>query len=121
MATLTSSNQTYTHRFAIYFEDGHWLIGILTAMLYLILATSLDAAGHVPNMSLLIPVTLGATVLATLMSYSRFDGFFALSHSMFTGLAWILYLMSSMVTSKEIDSFLHFGIPSSCKMSKMCP
>ena len=111
MATLTSSNQTYTHRYAIYFEDGHWLIGILTAMLYLILATALDAAGHVPNMSLLIPVTLGAIVLATLMSYSRFDGFFALSHSMFTGLAWILYLMSSMVTSKEIDSFLHFGIP----------
>jgi hypothetical protein len=25
------------------------------------------------------------------MSFSRFDGFFALSHSMFVGLAWILY------------------------------
>ncbi|MDQ3249031.1 MAG: DUF3488 and transglutaminase-like domain-containing protein, partial [Chloroflexota bacterium] len=111
MATITSPAPTYTSRYAIYFEDGRWLIGILAALLYLVLALALDVAGHVPDLSLLLPVTLGAIVLATLMSYSRFDGFFALSHSMFTGLAWILYQMSGMVSSKEIESFLHFGIP----------
>lgn len=95
----------------VYFQDGRLLTAVLTALLYLILATSLDAAGYVASMALLIPVTLGALALGLLMSYSRFDGFFALSHSMFTGLAWILYLMSGLVSREEITPFLNNGIP----------
>ncbi len=63
------------------------------------------------NIALLVPVTLGALALGFLMSFSRFDGFFALSHSMFTGLAWILYLMSGQVTPEEISPFISNGIP----------
>ena len=117
MTTITSSNNSvhstqparYTGNF--YFEDGRWLTGILAALLYLIVATALDAAGHVASLALLIPVTLGALILGAMMAYSRFDGFFALSHGMFTGLAWILYLMGGMVKDKEIDTFLHYGVP----------
>ncbi len=107
------SNSVYPNRYIdnIYFQDGMLLTGILAALLYLILSVALDAAGHVPNMSLLLPVTLGAIAMGVLMSYSRFDGFFALSHSMFTGLAWILYLMGGMVKTQEINSFLHYGVP----------
>lgn len=110
MATSTIS-RTPNFRGNFYFHDGVILTGILAALLYLIVGTALDAAGHVESMALLIPVTLGATVLGIMMSYSRFDGFFALSHSMFTGLAWILFLMSRTVSAKEIESFLNFGIP----------
>lgn len=95
----------------VYFQDGLLLTGVLTSLLYLIVATSLDAAGYVSNMGLLLPVTLGALALGFFMSFSRFDGFFALSHSMFTGLAWILFLMSGMVTRDEIAPFLANGIP----------
>jgi transglutaminase-like putative cysteine protease len=113
MATTTLSRPTHLPRYRdnVYFQDGALLTGILTTLLYLTVAASLDAAGHVPNMALLIPVTLGATLLGILMSYSRFDGFFALSHSMFTGLAWILYLMAGLVSAREIESFIDFGIP----------
>ncbi len=117
MTTIASSNNytnsTYPNRYVdnVYFQDGMLLTGILAALLYLILGTALDAAGHVPSMALLLPVTLGAIAMGILMSYSRFDGFFALSHSMFTGLAWILYLMSGMVKTQEINSFLHYGVP----------
>jgi transglutaminase-like putative cysteine protease len=112
MATIAPSNN-YTNRYVdnVYFQDGMLLTGILAALLYLILGTALDAAGHVPSMALLLPVTLGAIAMGLLMSYSRFDGFFALSHSMFTGLAWILYLMGGMVKTQEINSFLHYGVP----------
>ncbi len=51
------------------------------------------------------------SLLGYLMAFSRFDGFFALSHSMFTGLAWILFLMSGMVSRLEIAPFLSNGIP----------
>ncbi|MEX1021286.1 MAG: transglutaminase domain-containing protein [Litorilinea sp.] len=95
----------------IYFQDGAVFTGILTALLYLILATSLDAAGYVQNMTLLVPVVFGALSLAFFMAYSRFDGFFALSHSLFTCLAWILYLTSTIVTPAEIRPFLDNGIP----------
>lgn len=95
----------------VYFQDGLLLTAVLTSLLYLIVATSLDAAGYVSNMGLLLPVTLGALALGFLMAFSRFDGFFALSHSMFTGLAWILFLMSGMVTRDEIAPFLANGIP----------
>ena len=95
----------------VYFRDGQLLTGILSLLLYLIVATSLDAAGYVTNMALLIPVTLGAFVLGTLMSYSRFDGFFALAHSLFVGLAWIIFLMTGMVDDADITPFLESGIP----------
>jgi len=95
----------------IYYQDGVVLIAVLTSLLYLILATSLDAAGYVENISILVPVTLGALALGFLMAFSRFDGFFALSHSMFTGLAWILFLMSGQVSPEEIAPFVSNGIP----------
>ncbi|MCB0055030.1 MAG: hypothetical protein KDE24_36375, partial [Caldilinea sp.] len=66
----------------LYFQDGFWLTAFLVAALYLILAAALDAAGHTENLSVVIPVTAGAFALGLLMSLSRFDGFFALSHSM---------------------------------------
>ena len=109
MSTPRSARERYLQN--VYFQDGVVLTAVLTALLYLILATSLDAAGYVDNMALLVPVTMGALVLGFLMSFSRFDGFFALSHSMFTGLAWILYLMSGQVTPEEIAPFISNGIP----------
>ncbi len=103
----------YRFRYAhnIYFEDGIVLTGILTALLFLTVAGSLDAAGYVPNMGLLIPVTLGAIAMSLLMAYSRFDSFFAFSHGMFTGLAWILFLMRGLVSKADSQSFLEFGFP----------
>ena len=95
----------------VYFQDGMVLTGILIVLLYLVLAISLDAAGYVENLSLLVPVTLGALALGFLMSFSRFDGFFALSHSMFTGLAWILLLMTGLVTRADTAPFVNNGIP----------
>ncbi len=95
---------------SVYFRDGQWLMGLLAATLYLILAAALDAAGHVSNLSVVIPVTAGAFVLGILMSYSRFDGFFALSHSMFVGLAWILFMMASAVPAGDIAPFLDTGV-----------
>ena len=93
MATLTSTQPIPARRRAldryaenVYFQDGLLLTAVLVSLLYLVLATSLDAAGYVPSMAILLPVTLGALGLAFLMAFSRFDGFFALSHSMFTGL-----------------------------------
>ncbi len=85
-------------------------MGLLGAALYLILAAALDAAGHVNNLAIVVPVTAGAFVLGLLMSYSRFDGFFALSHSMFVGLAWILFMMASAVPAKDISPFLDTGV-----------
>lgn len=109
--TINRSAPQADYRVNVYFQDGAVLTGILAALLFLTVTTSLDAAGHVTSMALLIPVTLGAILLGILMAYSRFDGFFALSHSMFTGLAWILFLMAGLVSEKEITSFLDFGIP----------
>ncbi len=105
------STQGFRYTKNIYFEDGLWLTGIFSALLFLIVAASLDAAGYVPNMGLLLPVTFGAITMSLLMAYSRFDSFFAFSHGMFTGLAWILYLMAGLVTAEENHSFLEFGFP----------
>ncbi|MEZ4615030.1 MAG: hypothetical protein R2867_05880 [Caldilineaceae bacterium] len=55
--------------------------------------------------------SFGALAMSLLMAYSRFDSFFAFSHGMFTGLAWILYLMAGLVTAEENRSFLEFGFP----------
>ena len=118
MATLTSNHSVPLRRRArdryaenVYFQDGLTLTAVLVSLLYLILATSLDAAGYVPSMAMLVPGHVGRVGLAFLMSFSRFDGFFALSHSMFTGLAWILFLMSRQVTDDQIAPFLSNGIP----------
>lgn len=94
---------------SVYFRDGQLLMGLLAAALYLIVAASLDAAHHVNSLAMVVPVTAGAFVLGILMSYSRFDGFFALSHSMFVGLAWILYMMASAVPANDIAPFLDTG------------
>lgn len=104
-------SRAYSYASNVYFEDGKLLTGILTCLLYLILGVSLDAAGYVQSMSLLIPVTLGAFALGTMMAFSRFDGFFALSHSMFTGLAWILFLMTNLVKEEEVGAIVDKGIP----------
>lgn len=96
----------FQYRESVYFQDGHWLAAILTGLLYLILAAALDAAGHVGSLAVVIPVTAGAYLLGLLMSFSRFDGFFALSHSMFVGLAWILYSMALTVPAAQIAPFL---------------
>lgn len=107
----TAQQPAHRHRYRdnVYFQDGYWLTATLTGLLYFILAVALDAAGHVASMAVVIPVTVGAFVLGLLMSFSRFDGFFALSHSMFAGLAWILYSMAGMVPAREIAPFLDNG------------
>jgi hypothetical protein len=94
---------------SVYFQDGQWLTGVLAGILYLILAAALDAAGHVSNLGLVVPVTAGAYLLGVLMSFSRFDGFFALSHSMFVGLAWILFL-DGQCGPPRCEPFLDNGI-----------
>ena len=124
MATLTSSVSTAVpraaqsaphrrrHRYAdnVYLQDGFVVIGILSALLFLIVAVSLDAAAYVDNMTVLLPVTLGAFTLGILMSFSRFDALFALSHSLFTGLAWILYQMTPLVSQSQMADILDKGI-----------
>ncbi|MFN8446016.1 MAG: transglutaminaseTgpA domain-containing protein [Caldilineaceae bacterium] len=96
----------------VYFQDGLRLTVALCALLYLVLSTSLDAAGHVrEGMSMLLPVTMGSLLLSALMSFSRFDGFFAFSHSMFTGLAWILFLMAQQARQEDLQTILDRGIP----------
>ncbi|MCB0061279.1 MAG: DUF3488 domain-containing protein [Caldilineaceae bacterium] len=110
-AGVQQNDQPFRYTHNIYFEDGLLLTGILSALLFLTVAASLDAAGYVDSMGLLIPVTLGALAMSLLMAYSRFDSFFAFSHGMFTGLAWILYLMSRLVTVADNSKFLEYGFP----------
>jgi transglutaminase-like putative cysteine protease len=62
-------------------------------------------------MSILVPITLGAVTVGTLMSLSRFDSFFALSHALFAGLAWILFLMARLAQEEDIAPFLDKGVP----------
>lgn len=95
----------------LYFRDGVALSATLASLLYLLLAVSLDAAGYVESLAVLVPVTIAALVVGFLMSYSRFDAFFSLSHSMFTGLAVILFLLSGLVHQAEIAPFVSNGIP----------
>lgn len=111
-SSLDAHNAPRPFRYAesVYFRDGQWLTALLAGVLFLILAAALDAAGHVTNLGIVIPVTVGAYLLGLLMAYSRFDGFFALSHSMFVGLAWILFLMAYNVPSSEISPFLDTGV-----------
>ncbi len=98
----------YTHN--IYFRDGVVATALLAGLLYLVLAVSLDAAGHVPSgLGVVVPVTLGAVLLGTLMAFSRFDSFFALSHALFAGLALILFFMARLPTPDEIEPILARG------------
>lgn len=122
MATLTSNQPNSEHSLSysptrrarysdnVYFQDGHIVTAILAVLLYMLAAVSLDAAGYADNMSILVPVTMGAAILGLLISFSRFDGFFALSLSLFTGFAWILFLMSRQVTPTDIQPFVGNGI-----------
>ncbi len=117
MSTLTSRQvsshshhrrtRAYSERYRdnVYYQDGYIVTAVLAALLYLLVAVSLDAAGYTENLTILVPVTGGAVLLSLLMSFSRFDGFFAMSHSLFTGLAWILFLMTTLVTPAEIQAF----------------
>jgi transglutaminase-like putative cysteine protease len=118
MATTVSSptrggaaESTFRYTYNVFFQDGLWLTGTLAGLLFLTLAASLDAAEYVPRMGPVIPVAFGAIAMSLLMAFSRFDSFFAFSHGMFTGLAWILYLMAGLVTAEENRSFLEFGFP----------
>jgi len=123
MATLTSRQlkstyedrrppvQSARYRDNVYYQNGLLVIGVLATLLYLLVAISLDAAGYADNMAILFPVTFGAVLLGILMSFSHFDGFFALSHSLFTSFAWILFLMSRQVTITQIQPILDNGIP----------
>lgn len=112
MATATATKSQYKYVDNVYFQDGLWITGILSGLLFLVLAVSLDAAGHVgEGMGTVVPVALGAILLGTLMSFSRFDSFFALSHALFVGLAWILWLMTRLPSAAEIAPFLDRGLP----------
>ncbi len=96
----------------IFFQEGRVLTFILLGLLFLILAVSLDAARWVSDMGLLVPVILGGLVMGTLMAYSRFDGFFMLSHSLATGLAWVFYLMTGIVGhERQVGVFIDHGVP----------
>jgi len=96
----------------VYFQDGLVVTTVLSALLYLVLAASMDAAGHVAQgMGIVVPITLAAVVLGALMSFSRFDSFFALSHALFTGLAIILFMMTRLPTPIEIAPFIDKGLP----------
>jgi transglutaminase-like putative cysteine protease len=111
MTTRITASQSYPSRAFgnFYFRDGVLLTGLLVTLIYLTAAIALDAAGYVENMVLLIPVTLGAALLGMFIAYSRFDGWFAFSHSILTGLAWIFLLMANLVKEEELESFLNFG------------
>ncbi|MBK8047679.1 MAG: hypothetical protein IPK16_11455 [Anaerolineales bacterium] len=100
----------FQYRDSVYFQDGQWLTALFGFILYLLLAIALDAAGHVQSLAIVIPVTAAAFLLGVLMSFSRFDGFFALSYSMFVGLACILYLMAGIAPAEGIAPFLDGGI-----------
>lgn len=95
----------------VYFQEGRGITFVLLGLLYLILAISLDVAGWVSGMGLLVPVVLGALFLGTLMAYSRFDGFFMLSHSLATGLTWVFYLMTRIVADeRRVGVFVEHGV-----------
>jgi transglutaminase-like putative cysteine protease len=105
-----SGGRAFHYADSVYFQDGLWLTILLTGALYIVLAAALDAAGYMEGLAIVVPVTIGAFAVGLLMSYSRFDGFFALSYSMFVSLAWILFLMARSVPEQEITPFLGSGI-----------
>lgn len=112
VAVLQPAPPVHRYTDSVYFQDGLLVTGILSGLIFTILALSLDAAGHVSQgMSIVVPTAIGAVVLGTVMSFSRFDNFFALSHALFTGLAWVLFLMAGTVDVDEILPLLDKGVP----------
>jgi transglutaminase-like putative cysteine protease len=107
----TSAEEETVYSLA-YFQEGRALTVALLALLYLMLSFSLDAAGWTNKMGILIPVVLGAVTMGALMAFSRFDGFFMLSHSLSTGLAWVFYLMTRIVGDEpRVTIFIEHGVP----------
>ncbi len=97
-----------------YFREGRAVTLMLLGFIYLILALSLSSAGWTGamNMSMLIAVVLGALAMGALISFSRFDSFFMLSHSFATGLAWVFFLMTFLVGDEQrVQAFIERGIP----------
>ena len=97
-----------------YFREGRVITLLLLGVIYLILALSLSNAGWTGamSMSMLITVVLGALAMGALISFSRFDSFFMLSHSFATGLAWVFYLMTFLVEDeRRVQAFIEKGIP----------
>lgn len=97
-----------------YFREGRAVTLLLLGFIYLILALSLSSAGWTGamNMSMLVAVVLGALAMGALISFSRFDSFFMLSHSFATGLAWVFFLMTFLVGDEQrVQAFIERGIP----------
>ncbi len=106
------TSQSFRYRSNVYFQDGVAVITVLSALLFLVLGVSMDAAGHVPQgLGIIVPVVMGAIALGILIAFSRFDNFFALSYALFTGLALILFMMTRLPTSSEVAPFLDKGLP----------
>jgi transglutaminase-like putative cysteine protease len=107
-----ASRPAFRYSGNVYFQDGLFVTALLSGLLFLVMAVSLDAAGHVEEgMGVVIPVAIGAIATGALLSFSRFDSFYALSHALFVGLALILFLMSRLPTGDEIAPFLDKGVP----------
>ena len=97
-----------------YFREGRLVTLLLLGFIYVILALSLSSAGWTGamSMSMLISVVLGALAMGALISFSRFDSFFMLSHSFATGLAWVFFLMTFLVEDeRRVQAFIERGIP----------
>jgi len=97
-----------------YFREGRLITLLLLGFIYVILALSLSNAGWTGamSMSMLIAVVLGALAMGALISFSRFDSFFMLSHSFATGLAWVFFLMTFLVEDEQrVQAFIERGIP----------
>ncbi|MCY3990603.1 MAG: transglutaminaseTgpA domain-containing protein [Caldilineaceae bacterium] len=97
-----------------HFREGRLVTLLLLGFIYVILALSLSSAGWTGamSMSMLISVVLGALAMGALISFSRFDSFFMLSHSFATGLAWVFFLMTFLVgDERRVQAFIERGIP----------
>ncbi len=97
-----------------YFREGRLVTLLLLGFIYVILALSLSNAGWTSamSMSMLVAVVLGALTMGALISFSRFDSFFMLSHSFATGLAWVFFLMTFLVGDEQrVQAFIERGIP----------
>ncbi len=97
-----------------YFREGRLVTLLLLGFIYVILALSLSNAGWTSamSMSMLVAVVLGALTMGALISFSRFDSFFMLSHSFATGLAWVFFLMTFLVEDEQrVQAFIERGIP----------
>ncbi|MBP8124224.1 MAG: transglutaminase domain-containing protein [Caldilineaceae bacterium] len=111
---VPSTTPIYTHppESGFYFRDGAWLTFFLTLVLYMTLAISMNAAHWVElNTEIFTTATLGAVILGMLMARSRFDGLFMVSHGIFSSLAWVIYLMTRLVTESEVATLLAMEIP----------